>query len=75
MLIKKVDDEHIAGQNESHILAVQEKLPLIPEEQLQVISGSGPIEIRVYEDRASDGGRMMHKISFAEKEFRTFIKR
>ena len=79
MLIKKDDNGHIEvpidGHNESHNVAVQEKLQPLPEGQLQEISGSGPIEIRIYEDREPASGRMMLKISFAKHEFRTFIKR
>jgi hypothetical protein len=78
MLIKKDDNGHIEGpidgQNGSHTVAVQEKLQL-PEDQLQEISGSGPIEIRIYEDQVSDSGRMMLKISFAKQEIRRFTRR
>ena len=73
MLIKKDDNGHIEkpveGYNESHNLIAQEKLQPLPDKKLQEISGSGPIEIRMYEDQASDSGRMMLKISFAKQEY------
>ncbi len=65
MLKKKVNSDHVEGHDESHITSVQEKLRTLSEGQLQEIPGSGPIEIRIYEE-ASDSGRMMLKISFAK---------
>ncbi len=79
MLIKKDDNgrikESIDEQIESHPVSCQGKHQPLPEKKLQEISGSGPIEIRIYEDQASDSGRMMLKIAFAKQEYRTFIKR
>ncbi len=71
----KVVNDHAKGLNESHTMSVQEKLLPLPEEQLQVISGSGPIEIRIYEDQVSDSGPMMLKISVADRGLRNFVKR
>jgi len=78
-MLKKRDNNHIDGttdgQNESHAVAGQEKFQPLPEKKLQKICGSGPIEIRIYEDQVSDSGRMMLKISFAKQEIRRFTRR
>ena len=75
MLIKKVNNDHVEGHDGSHTVIGRENRQPLPEKKLQKICGSGPIEIRIYEDEVSDSGRMMLKISFAKQEIRRFTRR
>ena len=75
MLLKKVVNDHVEGNSESHSGIGQEKVQPLPKKKQQERSGSGPIEIRIYEDQSSDSGRMMLKISFAKQEIRRFTRR
>ena len=75
MLIKKVDNNHVGGHNESCSETGQTKIQLLPKNKQQDKSDSGPIEIRIYEDQVSDSGRMILKISFAKQEIRRFTRR
>ncbi len=75
MLMRKVDNNHIEGHNESHIETGQKKFRTLQKKKQQEHSGPGPIEIKIYEDQMDDHGRMMLKISFAGQEIRQFTKR
>jgi hypothetical protein len=62
-----VNNEEVEGLSGSLTTTGQDKFQPLPEEQMQEISCSGPIEIRIYEEQDTDNGRMMLKISFANR--------